>query len=111
MFAISKARNSGGRMASHAYTRKGQWSEVTIRQTKWGWSVRHTCRIQGETTGWIVSLPFGGDFPRDLDLNLNWNDYMDNFAALLDRADICRRDREALRYYHAHVVSRGYTVE
>lgn len=98
-------------MSSQAYTRKGERAEVTISKTKKTWLVSHVVRIQGETTGWKVSIPYGGDFPRKLNLDLRWNDCMDNFTALVDRADTCRTDPDARRYYHAHIVSRGYKVE
>lgn len=97
-------------MAAKAYTRTHEWVESTISTSRKGWTISNNIRITGGTTEWRVFLPFGGDFPRGCDLNKAWNPTMDYFAALFARANDCRRDPEAKRYYHARILSRGYKV-
>ena len=97
-------------MAAKAYTRSFDWNDETISATRKGWLVSASVRISNSTTDWRVFLPFGGDFPRGCDLDAAWNDYTDNFSALFSRANDCRRDEEAKRYYHARILSRGYEV-
>jgi hypothetical protein len=61
----------------------GDWTAARIYSGPKGWRIELDSRIQGETDGRVVFVPYGGEFERGLDMDGDYNDYTSNGSALI----------------------------
>ena len=91
--------------------RDGDYGGYTIDATKHGWLFSNWSRVQGNLTHFSALLPYGGDFPRDCDLEQPWNDSMDYAAALQYLLWDSRDNPDAKTYHGVRILARGFEVQ
>lgn len=77
---------------------EGKWCGISIKATRKGWLIREWSANQGDRTGVVTHVPYGGDFPKGCDLYRDWNEFM-TYGDALYRAHCCweQEPRRCLR--------------
>lgn len=79
------------------FERKGEWSGYTVSTAATGYVVDYWSRVQGETDGLRLLVPYSETFPQAMDLDGMWNDATRNGEAV---ATLGQHNAKTLRKGH-----------
>lgn len=89
-------------MSKVVYSCDGEWSGYDIYQTRKGFRIEYWSRIQGCRTGIKIHVPFCDLFPKDMDMNADWNSYYENGQMFAEQCEFIAGNR---------CLSKGWVVQ
>ena len=92
--------------STNTYEKRGQASRYTVREGEKGWIIESWSNYTGDVSGRKVSMPFDEKYPRGLDLEKYYNEFMVYGDMLFEYSKSVGQDPTS----NGRVLRKGHTV-